>query len=121
MGVAETEASDKILNALAKLNIKLHRVQAGEWWACSHPGDKLYRMKGAQAGVSDYCGWRSIVITPEMVGKRVAQFVGIEMKTKTGKAREAQLNFGEAVRRDGGIAGVCRDATEATQLFKETP
>lgn len=121
MGIAETEASDNVLNALAPLQVKVFRVQAGSWWACTAPGGKLYRMQGAREGVADYCGWRSIIITPEMVGRKMAQFVAIECKSKTGKAREAQLRFGEAVRRDGGIAGVCRDATEAEALFRETP
>jgi len=118
MGKQESESTDNILNALAPLGVKLHRVQAGEWWACNHPGGKLYRMQGARAGVADFCGWRSIVITQQMVGQKIAQFVGIEMKTKTGKAHEAQLNFGDTVRRDGGVCGVCRTPEEALKLLE---
>lgn len=119
MGVRENEVTDSVLNALAPLGVKLHRVQTGEWWACSGKNSMLYRMKGAREGVADYCGWRKVRITPEMVGLDIAQFVGVEMKSKTGKAGDAQLKFGEAVRSDGGICGVCKSPEQALQLFEQ--
>lgn len=64
-------------------------------------------------GGSDLIGWRTITITPDMVGKQAALFLALEVKTDTGKATKDQVNFIEAVRRAGGLAGVVRTADEA--------
>lgn len=69
---------------------------------------------------SDYIGWRPLLITPDMVGGVVAQFVGIEMKaegwTPAGpgdKARyaheQAQRKFGAMVLADGGYWEFCSE------------
>lgn len=49
-------------------------------------------------------GFDSIVITPEMVGKRVAVFVGSELKaTKNDKLKKEQINFKNLLVNMGGI------------------
>ena len=58
---------------------------------------------------SDLIGWRTVQITPDMVGQKLAQFVAIECKTQgwkyTGTAREvAQKNFIDKVNVAGGYA-----------------
>lgn len=58
---------------------------------------------------SDYIGWKSLQVTPAMVGQRIAQFRARECKrpgwTYRGDAREkAQLNFINLVNADGGDA-----------------
>lgn len=58
---------------------------------------------------ADLIGWRSLIITPEMIGTRIAQFVSRECKRMgwryTGDDRErAQLRWAEAVLADGGDA-----------------
>lgn len=40
-----------------------------------------YVTYGLGNGSPDNCGWRSITITPDMVGKHIAVFVGAEVKT----------------------------------------
>lgn len=57
----------------------------------------------------DLIGWRSLVIPPEMVGYRIAQFVSREIKEPgwqfTGAEREtAQKAWADAVNADGGDA-----------------
>jgi hypothetical protein len=119
MGRKESESTDNILNAIASTGVKLFRVQSGQWWACTHPGGQLYRMKGATAGTSDFCGWRKVRITQDMVGRDMAQFVGLEMKTATGNERESQERFRTVLTNDGGVCGVCRTPDDALKLLKE--
>lgn len=59
---------------------------------------------------SDLIGWRPLTITPDMVGKIVAQFLAREVKapgwTYRGDPHEqAQANFIHLVQADGGDAG----------------
>src|SRR5581483_11402163 len=42
------------------------------------------RVQSAPPGFYDNSGWKSIIITPEMVGKRIAVFFGIEWKDEDG-------------------------------------
>lgn len=60
-------------------------------------------------GSSDLIGWTSVEITPEMVGRTMAIFTAVEVKTKTGRASEAQKNFLGVVTKAGGLAILGRD------------
>lgn len=60
-------------------------------------------------GSSDLIGWTSVVITPEMVGRKMAVFTAIEVKTEKGKVSAEQKHFISEVQKAGGIAGVCRN------------
>lgn len=71
---------------------------------------------GLCVGSSDLIGWRSMVITPEMVGRTIAVFLALEVKTPTGKPTPEQENFIQAVRRAGGLAGVVRSTDEAVGI-----
>lgn len=71
-------------------------------------------------GQSDLCGWTSVVITPEMVGQKVAVFTAVETKrTKGGRASQDQINFVEQVRAQGGIAGIANSLEAAKNIFDE--
>jgi len=74
---------------------------------------------GLCKGGSDTIGWTSIVITPDMVGKKVALFTAIEYKTGKGKATPEQLRFINAVDVAGGIAGIARNPAQAGLLITE--
>ena len=47
-----------------------------------------------------------------------AIFTAIEVKTKTGRISDAQQNFIDVIRRNGGIAGVARTVAEAKALLR---
>jgi hypothetical protein len=71
-------------------------------------------------GQSDLAGWTSVVITPEMVGKRVAVFTAIETKrSKGGKISSDQVNFVTQVAEQGGIAGIANSLDAARKIFDE--
>ena len=71
---------------------------------------------GLCKGSADLIGYRSITITPEMVGQQVAVFASIEVKTPTGRIRPDQRAWMETVQAAGGIAGVARSVEDALRI-----
>jgi hypothetical protein len=63
---------------------------------------------GLCKGSSDLIGWTEITITPDMVGKRIAVFTAVEVKTKTGRVSDEQKRFIKNVNDAGGIAKIER-------------
>ena len=72
---------------------------------------------GLCKGSADLIGYRSITITPEMVGQQVAVFLSIEVKTPTGRIRPEQQAWMETVQAAGGIAGVARSVEDALRIM----
>ena len=73
---------------------------------------------GLTPGASDMIGWKSVTITPDMVGRKACIFTALELKTKYGQLSEKQAEFLRQVLESGGIAGVARSAEEAKELLK---
>ena len=71
---------------------------------------------GLCKGSADLIGWKTVTVTPEMVGQRVAVFTSIEVKTATGRMRPEQQQWLEVVQAAGGIAGVARSVEDALQI-----
>jgi hypothetical protein len=71
---------------------------------------------GLCKGSADLIGWRTVTVTPEMVGTTVAVFTSIEVKTATGRLRPEQQQWLDAVQAAGGIAGVARSVEDAQRL-----
>jgi hypothetical protein len=71
----------------------------------------------ANPGGSDLIGFHSVIITPEMVGKKVAVFTAFEVKGAKGRATKEQLIFVDLVKSFGGIAGIVRSKEEAKSLL----
>lgn len=69
-------------------------------------------------GSPDWIGYRSVLITPSMVGKRFAQFVGIESKSQDGVVSAEQEAFLSGLKDAGGCCGVARDAQDAEELLR---
>lgn len=73
---------------------------------------------GLHKGSSDLIGWKSVEVTPDMIGKRVAIFTAVEVKAGT-RPTPDQLVFIEQVRKAGGIAGIARTPEEASLLLTQ--
>ena len=71
---------------------------------------------GLCKGSADLIGWRTVTVTPDMVGTQVAVFLSIEVKTPTGRLRPEQQQWLDAVQAAGGIAGVARSVEDAQRL-----
>ena len=74
---------------------------------------------GLARGSADLIGWRTVTITPDMVGQQVAVFTSIEVKTATGRLRPEQQQWLDAVQAAGGIAGVARSVEDAATLLRD--
>jgi hypothetical protein len=123
MAKAERELIQARLRALTE-DQRRFRINAGQGWAGDvahiardmmvhvHPGDVVIRQArvfhGAPIGWPDLAGWDSVVITPDMVGQRVAVFVGEEFKTPGVRLTREQGIFGRVLSEMGGRFEVMR-------------
>ncbi len=70
--------------------------------------DKLNKVKyGLKKGSGDWIGWQTIVITPDMVGKKIARFASVETKAESDMS-EDQFKWHNAVIAAGGISIIAR-------------
>lgn len=119
MANAETTLQQQIRLALGtRPDTRIFRNQVG-----SLPDPRTGRLItfGLARGSADLIGWKSVVITPEMVGRRLAVFASIEVKTTTGRLRPEQRHWLRAVQTAGGVAGVARSVTDAEALLSNLP
>ncbi len=117
-GVAnsETKLQQEIRLALGTIpSLRLFRNQVGQ---LPDPRTGRYVQFGLAKGSSDLVGFKTIKITPEMIGQEVAQFVSIEIKTERGKLTEVQENWLQKVHDSGGIVGVARSIQDALKIVK---
>ena len=124
--MAESKILKEVL-LLSRENIRLFRNNVGSAWMGKAIPQKDGSIKinhprrvdfGLCVGSSDAIGFKTIEITSEMVGKKIAVFTAIETKTATGKANDAQINFINYVQRCGGFAGVARSADDAVKIME---
>lgn len=119
MANAETTLQQQIRLAVGtRSDLRLFRNQVG-----SLPDPRTGRLVtfGLARGSADLIGWRTVVVTPEMVGQRIAVFTSIEVKTPTGRLAPAQQHWLQAVRTAGGVAGVARSVSDAVTILEGTP
>jgi hypothetical protein len=116
---AETQLQQQIRLALGtRPDTRVFRNQCG---ALPDPRTGRLVTFGLARGSADLIGWRSVVVTPDMVGRRLAVFTSIEIKTPRGRLSPEQHNWQLAVASAGGIAGVARSVTDAEQLLANLP
>ena len=112
----ETKLQQEIRLALGTIpSLRLFRNQVGQ---LPDPRTGRYVQFGLAKGSSDLVGFKTIKITPEMIGQEVAQFVSIEIKTERGKLTEVQENWLQKVHDSGGIVGVARSIQDALKIVK---
>ena len=104
-----------IMLGISKPGVRIWRNNCG---ALKDADGRLIRFGVANPGGSDLIGWRSVTVTPDMVGQKIAVFLAIEVKGEHGRATEAQKNFIARVRADGGLAGVARSIDDALGIIE---
>ena len=114
MANQETDLQQRIRLALGTHpDVRAFRNQVG-----SLPDPRTGRLVtfGLARGSADLIGWRTITVTPDMVGTRLAVFCSIEVKTPTGRLTPQQRHWLDAVHQAGGIAGVARSVGDALRI-----
>ncbi len=107
---SETALQNKIRLELGKLkNTRMFRNNVG-------------MINGVQFGLcvgsSDLIGFTSKTITTDDVGKTIAVFTALEVKTDKGKPTPVQNKFIEMVQKNGGIGAIVRSVDDALMHLK---
>lgn len=107
--------------------VTIFRQNVGMGWA----GDIIERTRefikirfpralhaGLIKGSSDLIGWTTIEIKPEHIGRKIAVFTAIEVKSGSGRSSKEQKIFINNVTAAGGIAGVARSEQDGIDLIE---
>jgi len=100
--------------ALATGDCRLWRNQVGKYQLA----DGRWLSSGLAVGSADLIGWKTKMITQEMVGEKIAIFASIEVKGHGDRATDKQRNWSETVRKAGGITAFARSVEEAREALK---
>jgi len=109
--MTETEIL-RAIQSLSRGSVRLFRNNVGF--------DSANKVRyGLMPGSSDLIGWKTIEITKQHVGKKIAVFTAIEVKKKGGRPTPGQRQFIEVVEQSGGLAGICYSIEEAIDLLSD--
>jgi len=113
---SETKIQQEIRLALGqRSDLRLFRNETGK---LPDPRTGRWVQFGLAKGSSDLIGFKTVKITPEMIGQEIAQFVSLEIKTERGKLSTIQQNWLQKVKSSGGIVGVARTVKDALNILK---
>lgn len=112
----EAKVADEIKDwRMRRGDVRLWRNTVG---AYPLPGNKGWLRYGLCTGSADFIGLRSVVVSPEMVGRRIAVFFALECKAEGGVLEPHQETWLNEVRDAGAIVGVARSAEEAEDVIR---
>lgn len=114
MGSKESNILKRVQVAMTDLGARVFRNNVG---VARYEGAVV--KYGLCKGSSDLIGWVPLEITSAHVGKRLAVFVAIEVKTPTGRVSKDQANFLAHVAEAGGIAIVARRPEDVDEAIRE--
>lgn len=136
--MSEQIVQQRILLAHGSGDSRLWRNNVGTGWAGAstkvtagnlrataqslRPGDVVIRSgrplhAGLCIGSSDLVGYRSEIVTSQMVGSRVAVFAAVEVKSSTGRPTAQQTRFLDHIRNAGGRSGIARSIDDAGAIL----
>jgi hypothetical protein len=71
---------------------------------------------GLIPGSADLIGWKTVTITPEMVGTKLAVFMSVETKSTRGTEEGKQKIWAENVIAAGGISCLVRKLSDFEEI-----
>jgi hypothetical protein len=128
MGSKEGNVIARVLVDVSAKGWRMFRNTVGQAWAGKAEqvvggGVMIKRPQrityGLAVGSSDLVGWRTVRITPDMVGKTIAQFVAIECKTAAyPDTTLEQDNWLEAVSAAGGASYLACEDPDGIRMYE---
>jgi hypothetical protein len=115
--MSEQAIQQRIRLACSRGRVRLWRNNTG---AMRDERGQLVRF-GLCPGSADLIGYRSVTVTPDMVGTTLAVFAAVEVKTATGRPTSEQTAFLEHVTAAGGLAGIARSVEDAERILGGDP
>jgi len=115
--MSEQAIQQRIRLACSRGRVRLWRNNTG---AMRDERGQLVRF-GLCPGSADLIGYRSITITPDMVGQQIAVFAAVEVKAPTGRPTPEQSAFLSHVSAAGGLAGIARSVEDAERILSAGP
>jgi hypothetical protein len=115
MANVETKIQQEIRLGLGtREDVRLFRNQVGQL-----PDPRTGRpvQFGLAKGSADLVGWKTIEVTPDMVGQKLAVFTSLEIKAPKGRATPYQQAWLQCVEKAGGIAGIARSVEDAVEIL----
>ena len=83
-------------------------------------GDKYIGFRyGLGVGIADLIGYTEVVITEDMVGRRLPIFTAFEVKTSSGRPSVEQEKFIAFIRSKGGISAIVRSRDDIDKEINE--
>lgn len=112
----ETRVQNAIMLALSNAGCTVWRVETSGVWVGRqiHKDGDTVTLANARMFLSGLCKGGSDIIGIDPIGR----FLAVEVKTETGRPTKEQLNFINAVKAAGGIAGIARSPREALELLR---
>lgn len=108
MGYKEKNLINEYLSSLPE-NVRMFRTNSGMAWAGKSTLKGEFRIiknarpfHGMPEGFPDLAGWTEIEITPDMIGRKIAVFTAVEVKTGKLKLSDKQNKFKELILKMGG-------------------
>jgi hypothetical protein len=107
-------------------NGRLFRNNVGEAWQGQLIQDKSDTIKlknprriafGLGVGSSDLIGWKTIKVTPDMLGKEIAVFWAVEEKSPGDKITQDQINFLATVESMGGKSSIAKSSSKNIKIY----
>lgn len=101
-------AAGSVGSTLFRNNVGSYKDPTGRWvqYGVCNPGG------------SDLIGWTPVTVTQDMVGKQIAVFTAVEVKSQRGTPTQPQITFIDAVTKAGGFAGIARSVADYLGIVK---
>ena len=121
--MSETRIQSEILRALGSHpDIRAFRNTVGQGWVgkVARHAEGFVTLAfpkrvtfGLMPGSGDLIGFRSYHVQPDDVGRRIAVFTSVEVKTPRGSTQDNQITWRDILRERGGIAIIARSPEES--------
>jgi hypothetical protein len=113
--VSEARTQQEIRLAAGQGGSVLFRNNVGSY---KDPTGRWIQYGVCNPGGSDLIGWTPVTVTPDMVGRQLAVFTAVEVKSQRGAASKPQVNFIDAVTGAGGFAGIARSVADYLAIVR---